>query len=103
MSREDGRNLIKGSAARALAVRNRCFDHLLFVESDSDRCLELQRLKSKHAMHSVRIVEADANDHLRSLCKNEYGSYWRGVLFLDPFGTQVDWCTIDHIARLERL
>ena len=103
VSQVDGQSLVMGSAARALEVSDRCFDHLLFVESDSDRCEQLQLLKSKHPSRSVRIVAADANDHLGSLRQDEYGASWRGVLFLDPFGTQVDWRTIEHIARLERL
>lgn len=103
VSQEDSKSLVMGSAARALDVRDRRFDHLLFVESDPDRCAQLRLLKSKHPSRSVQIVEADANDHLGGLRQGEYGATWRGVLFLDPFGTQVDWRTIEHIARLERL
>ena len=103
VSQKDRNNLIMGSAARALHVTDRRFDHLLFVESDPDRCGQLRLLRSEHAGRSIEIVEADANDHLGSLRQDEYGSSWRGVLFLDPFGTQLDWSTVEHIAQLERL
>jgi len=103
VSQVDSKSLVMGSAARALRVRERRFDHLLFVESDPDRCAQLRLLKSEHPSRSVQIVEADANEHLSGLRQDEYGATWRGVLFLDPFGTQVDWRTIEHIARLERL
>ena len=44
---------------------------------------------------------ADANSYLRNL-RADWNS-WRGVLFLDPFATEVDWATIEKIASFNAL
>ena len=49
----------------------------------------------------MRIENTDANDFLRNL--QEDWRRWRGVLFLDPFATQVEWSTIEAIAGFEAL
>lgn len=103
VSQADTKHLVMGSAERALRVDDRPFDHLVFVERDPDRCRQLGILASNHLGRSIEIITADANDHLVKLRPNEYGATWRGVLFLDPFGTQLEWATVEHIAKLNRL
>ena len=98
----DARSLIMGSAARALAIDDRPFDRLVFVERDHDRCVELRRLRDQHHDRAIEILENDANLFLRSLNQSEYGN-WRGVLFVDPFGVQLEWATVEHVASLQRL
>ena len=99
----DRRRFVAGSAKRALRVTDRPFDHLVFVEKNSERCAQLRTLVNERPDRSIKIIEADANDHLHTICQGEYGGSWRGVLFLDPFGTQLDWTTLQHVAQLERM
>lgn len=96
------RAFIMGSAERALLVEDRRFDRLVFVEADSERSASLERLKLEYDDRRIDVLNTDANEFLRGLRPFEYGN-WRGVLFVDPFGTQFDWSTAEKIASLERL
>lgn len=92
---------VKGSAARAIEVRDKPFDELIFVDKDTARCKELERLRNRHAHRNIRIENAEANDFLLNLQKD--WRVWRGVLFLDPFATDVRWSTIRAVARFNAL
>lgn len=98
----DARSLITGSAVRALAIDDRPFDRLVLVERNHDRCVELRQLRDQHGDRAIDVLENDANLLLRSLNPSEYGN-WRGVLFVDPFGVQLEWATVEHVASLRRL
>ena len=93
--------VVKGSASLAVEVRDRRFDHLVFVEKDAERCKSLEVLKRHNARRRIEIVQAEANGYLQDLELDR--TAWRGVLFVDPFATQVEWATIDRIASLEAL
>ena len=95
--------LIRGSAERALHVTNPPFSRLVFVEQDSERCHQLERLHGRHDDRKIEIRQEEANAFLRNLTQSAYGEYWRGVLLVDPFGTQLEWETVEHIAELQRL
>lgn len=97
----EGRELLRGSVQRALAVRDRAFDRLVLIEKDEAQYRELLTLKKEHPGRDIRVVNDDANSVLRGLGKDWRGK--RGVLFLDPFGTQVDWTTIQSICRTNAL
>ena len=98
----DSREFIMGSAERALQVTDRPFDRLVFVERDAGRYRQLRRLCDEHRGRKIEPLQDDANAFLRRLRHGEYGN-WRGVLFVDPFGTQLAWATVERIAQLERL
>lgn len=99
---------LTGSVERALRVRDRRFDRLVFVEMDEERHASLAELRAAHPDRTICPVREDANDFLQGLNADRYGcrgsfSDWRGVLFVDPFGAQLDWSTVEHVASLERL
>jgi three-Cys-motif partner protein len=41
--------------------------------------------------------QGDANEQIQSLCSKDWSSH-RAVLFLDPYGMQVEWKTIEAVA-----
>lgn len=98
---KDAINFLKGSAQIAIDVANKPFDRLIFVEQDPDRCLELERLCAKHSGRDIVVKNAEANDFLRNF--QEDWRAWRGVLFLDPFATEVEWTTIETISKFNAL
>lgn len=49
------------------------------------------------------VVNAETNAYLSDLCQNRNWKYNRAVLFLDPFGMQVEWGTIEAIARTKAI
>ena len=95
------RELIEGSARRALAVRDKPFDRLVFIEKNRKRCRALEKIRKAHPSRDIEVFRRDANTHLQDL-RLDRGE-WRGVLFLDPFGAQVEWQTIERVAALQAL
>ena len=92
---------VSGSAERAIGIGDKPFDRLVFVEQRPDRCAELEALKTAHSSRNIIIENADANNYLTNL-----GADWRGrrgVLFLDPYATQVEWTTLVRISEFEAL
>ena len=98
---DDLRGFVSGSAERAIKIDNRPFDKLIFVEKEQERCDELESLKKEHLGRDIQIENSDANEFLRNLQQN--WNQWRGVLFLDPFATEVEWSTIETIADFNAL
>ena len=87
---------VSGSAERAVGIGDKPFDRLVFVEHRLDRCAELEALKTAHNSRNIIIENADANNYLTNLDR-------RGVLFLDPYATQVEWRTLERIAAFQAL
>ena len=92
---------ISGSAEIALEIKDRHFDELIFIEKNTVRCTQLHSLRNNHSQRDIDIRNEDANDALRKLFKD--WNKWRGVLFLDPFSTEVGWATIEKIAGFNAL
>ena len=98
---EEKKEFIEGSAKIAMDVDDKPFDEYIFVEKDQDRCIQLNLLKEANQSKNIQIENEDANDFLQNLQKD-----WRrcrGVLFLDPFATEVEWETIEKIASFKAL
>lgn len=103
----DVREFLDGSAEIAVKIYNaKPFDELVFIEKDHARYKKLLDLKSRYKSRNIQAINGDSNDCLRELCgswETGYGENWRGVLFLDPFATEVDWATIEAVAKTQAL
>lgn len=96
---------LDGSARVALKVEPR-FDTYIFIEKDKDRFSELQKLKEDfpHLRDRIELVRADGNTHVQNLCSyNWLSSARRAILFLDPYGMEVKWQTIESIANTKAI
>ncbi len=91
---------VKGSAQIALEVEPE-FDAYLFIERSKRRCGELLKLKIAYPNHAdrIQIENAEANAYLKQWCAATDWTRTRAVLFLDPFGMQVDWSLLEVIAN----
>ena len=87
----------KGSALRALEVKPG-FDHYIFVENDPERAEELQSVADRFPHKDIKIAVEDANTCIQRWCRNTDWRRNRAVVFLDPFGMQVEWKTIEAVA-----
>jgi three-Cys-motif partner protein len=100
----DADALQKGSARIALEV-DPPFDQFLFIERSAKRVKELEKLRSefpdRHAV--IQIEQGDANDVLQQWCQKTDWQRHRAVVFLDPYGMQVDWATIEAIAATQAI
>ena len=100
----DGEQYLVGSAKRALAA-DRKFDvttHRRRREKGSGapgggkhRVSVLSRI--------VTVYCGDANDKLAQIIRDVDWRYNRGLLFLDPYATQVNWTTLETVARTKSI
>lgn len=51
----------------------------------------------------VTICCGDANDKLAEIISNVDWRYNRGLLFLDPYATQVNWATLENVAQTKSI
>lgn len=95
---------LKGSARIALEIEQP-FRSYVFIEADAGRAQELEKLKRQFPQRapSVQIVQQDANGYLRDWCGRTDWRSSRAVVFLDPYGMEVDWATIRAIARTQAI
>lgn len=57
--------------------------------------------KFAHLESRVEITRLDANKMLRQLCSNYNWKETRAVVFLDPFGLQIDYETLKMLGRTQ--
>lgn len=95
---------LKGSAQVALETEPP-FDEYIFVEKNPEYAANLENLRESFPQLRDRIVIApgDANDLLVRWCKKTDWKKTRAVVFLDPYGMQVDWATIKSIAATKAI
>ena len=96
---EEVKGFISGSARNALEVVPP-FDEYIFIEKNRKRFSDLQKLKTEYPELAERIHPklAEANEFLQSLCQTDWRNK-RAVIFLDPYGMEVKWKTIEAIAN----
>lgn len=96
----DGEAYLAGSAKRALSAERR-FDHYYFIESDESKASELEHMIDTEFPHLKRfttVYRGDANEKLGKIINDIDWRFSRGLLFLDPYATQVDWATLERVA-----
>jgi len=96
--------LLDGSARLALKTEPR-FDRYIFIDRSPERCAQLEALKVEfpHLAPDIHIRLGDANEEIQDLCNNKVWHSNRAVLFLDPYGMQVEWKTIEAIAATKAI
>ncbi|RKU18434.1 hypothetical protein C6500_13010 [Candidatus Poribacteria bacterium] len=96
-----------GSARNALEVEPP-FMKYIFIEKDATRYAELEELRKEVLLKDgfsedmIECLRKDANDYLKDLCRKNWKSH-RALVFLDPYGMQVDWKTIESIAQTQAI
>lgn len=100
---EDVQTVIAGSADRALKVEPP-FSRFIFIDNRK-KCIEALKAKFRDNKNAdlVTHIVGDANVEIQKICREEQWRLQRGVVLLDPFGSQVDWKTIEAIAGAEAL
>jgi three-Cys-motif partner protein len=102
----DPQALLDGSARIALKTEPR-FTKYIFIERSAERCRQLEGLGNEfpELASDIHVRRGDANAEIRAIC-GEGSKKWSGhraVLFLDPYGTQVEWATIEAIAKTKAI
>lgn len=88
---------LKGSALRAL---EHPFTQYVFIEKSATRITELEKLREEsRCKKNISIEKGDANACLAKLVNSTDWKKCRAVVFLDPYGMQVDWRTIKELGE----
>jgi three-Cys-motif partner protein len=92
----------RGSAQIAIDIVPQ-FGRLIFIEQNPRYCAALRTLAAAHPERTISVIEGDANVRI----KEEVAKIdWRGtraVLFLDPYGMEVEWSTLEAIAKTKSI
>lgn len=98
---DDGeRELIDGSPRVALGIDNP-FSSYIFVDPNSRRIKQLKSLKAEmNGARTIEILHATASDGVdwivsQSISRRSH----RGIAFLDPFGTELEWLSVKKLAN----
>lgn len=98
----DADNFLRGSAHIALDLPIP-FHRYFLIESEEENVLSLQVLASDFPDRDLKIIHGEANEKVQKICREELKPYSRGVIFLDPFATEVKWETLKCIAESKKL
>jgi len=103
LAEQEPQELLDGSARLALRTEPR-FDRYIFIEQNTKRCAELEALKDEfpELANDISTHLGDANKEIQDLCNKDWRSH-RAVMFLDPYGMQVEWRAIEAIARTKAI
>jgi three-Cys-motif partner protein len=103
LSEIEAADFIEGSARRALGAE-RPFDQYWFIETSRTNRAALHSMLDDYPdlKDSAAIVSREANDFLREYCDGNWSGR-RALVFLDPFGTEVEWSTIEAIAATKAI
>jgi three-Cys-motif partner protein len=92
----------QGSARIALAIDDKPFDKLVFVEKEASSAETLFQIRGEYPDRQIEIIQGDANDRVPRFCHN-MGDFDRAVVFLDPYATEVSWSTVEAIAASQKI
>lgn len=103
---EEQQLFLAGSPRVALDLRYP-FSHYVFVERSSARVAALEKLKAEYgASRSIFIRKTDCTKYLKERVATNPKLDWsknRALVFLDPFGMQVGWDTIETLAATKAI
>lgn len=97
----DTDEIIVGSAIRALGVDPPFHRYHLndLKESNVASLRDSINRDFPHLNKRVTITKMDANEMLRELCRSQNWKNTRAVVFLDPFGLQIDYETLTLLGK----
>ncbi|HEY5704615.1 MAG TPA: three-Cys-motif partner protein TcmP [Terrimicrobiaceae bacterium] len=88
---------LKGSATIALEV-DPGFKNHLFIDTKKEHCVSLDALKEQFPNKRIEVLQGEANDEISKWVQAQNWKKTRAVVFLDPYGMQVDWKTIEMLG-----
>lgn len=89
-----------GSAKIAISLPDP-FDRYLFIEESKNRVEKLKAMIRKDhptLIDRCNFEHGDANTLLKTWCGERDWKKERAVVFLDPYGMQVEWATVEALA-----
>ena len=103
LASDEPQALLDGSVRIALQSEPP-FDRYIFIEKSQERCAQLEVLREEFPARAsdIRVIQGEANAEIQALCSRDWSAH-RAVLFLDPYGMQVEWQTIEAVASTQAI
>lgn len=105
-SQEEQREFLRGSPRIALDIPHP-FTKYIFLERSPERVAALQSLQHEYQnRRNIEIRQGDCTGFLVNDLAESSTINWkrnRAVVFLDPFGMQVNWATIEALANTKAI
>lgn len=92
----------RGSARIALETQPP-FTKLVFIERKRAFCRALRQLAEGYPDREVHILRGDANEMILQIIARPSWAGARAVMFIDPYGMQLSWSTLEAIRRTEAI
>lgn len=97
---ESQRETLEGSATRALRAAIP-YHRYVFIEKSKKNLSDLKTELARQFPERFSLCEfecADANQAIKRICTTTDWKKHRAVVFLDPFGNQIEWSTLEALA-----
>ena len=88
----------RGSARIALDA-NPNFDRLTFIDQKKSHVRALESLKDEYPCRDIEVIRGDCNNIIPNELSKVNWINKRAVMFLDPYGLNVDWVTLEAIRK----
>lgn len=95
---DEAKTVLEGSAVRAVEVEPP-FDRDIFIDQRR-KCIKAlqQKFQANLIASRIEFKVGDANVCVQAFCSEGSWKNRRGVVLLDPFGSQVEWATVEAVA-----
>lgn len=96
------RREILGAARRIIEIESpRAFDSYYFVELSTEKSASLSRqTKDKYPEKKIHIATADCNVKLKDMAYYMASrKKWKALAYIDPFGMQLQWSSLEVVAK----
>jgi three-Cys-motif partner protein len=94
---------LEGSPLRILAIQPE-FDHVWLIDRNTARLARLRANITERGIPNNRfsMARGDANSQIRTIIAG-LASNERALVFLDPYGLQVEWSTVESLAASNKV
>ena len=92
----------RGSARIALETTPR-FTKLVFIEQKKAFCRALRELAAGYPGRDVEVIRGNADQMVLAAISRPSWAGARAVMFIDPYGMQLSWATLEAIRRTEAI
>ena len=93
-------NAKDGSVRIALEI-DPPFTRYVFIDRSVGHIQDLKVLRSEYPNRQIEVIYGDANEELVRLCQQTNWRGTRAAVFVDPYGMQVSWSTLEHLAKTQ--
>jgi three-Cys-motif partner protein len=95
---EEEERTYKGAAERVLSLQQLGFDYYYFIDKNDNSLNSLkEKLEGKFKDKKIVYRPGDANDEIAKLANALQKPDYAALVFLDPFGMQIDWNSISKL------